>query len=653
MAVRYLDLEAGAQRLLKFEAEIAQTATLVIYGAKGMGKTNLGGVLCEAFAAVNLHFVVLDGLDNWWGLKFGADGKSDGLPVLILGGRYGDIAITPNDGVVCADLVVDERANVVVAMAEPTGKLWSHDRKAKFVADFCERLFERQGEKPNPIMVVIEEAGRLVPQQIMGARKDDDRIRCLMAIEQLVELGRNKGIGVTLITQRSARMAKSVSELADVMIAFRTVGPNSKKAIAEWLDDNIDVEDPKEAAKATARLIYELRRLPVGQALVVSPGLLNVNGVQVTFRKRGTFDASATPKGRARALPVGGAKVVDLDKYKARMAETNERALANDPLQLREQVRKARANVVAATALLDKQGVILKRQTEEIAALRAQKAPKAEKTKPVPALKAADLQRLERVAQKLIDAGQAHATLTQIVSNVGSALVEGIRQATAAPRAASPSTSPAALPASPPPIRRGPTQEEMAQSAQRAIRVASKPIVHEFTITPRVEDARRGLTRREQQIVDVMATLESRGIEQPSKVQVAAWIGMAGAGGGFNNYLGKMKTAGLIAYPREGLVALTMQGRAIAQADEALDTATIHARLREAVKPVLWRVLEPILAAYGQPVDKTDLAASLGYAVDGGGFNNYLGKLRTMGLIEYPQPGQVQASPFCYAESAA
>lgn len=647
MAVRYLDLEAGAQRHLKIEAEIAQTATLVIYGAKGMGKTNLGGVLCEAFAGVGLHFVVLDGLDNWWGLKFGADGKSDGLPVLILGGRYGDIAITPNDGVVCADLVVDERANVVVAMAEPTGKLWSHERKAKFVADFCERLFERQGEKPNPIMVVIEEAGRLVPQQIMGARKDDDRIRCLIAIEQLVELGRNKGIGVTLITQRSARMAKSVSELADIMIAFRTVGPRSKAAVAEWLDDNIDVEDPKEAAKATARLIYELRRLPVGQALVVSPGLLNVNGVQVTFRKRGTFDASATPKGRARALPTGGARVVDLDKYKTRMQETNARALASDPRSLQDRVKRLEAEGVRRAQEIERKDV-------EIARLMARPLAKAEKTKPVPALKAADLQRLERVAQKLVDAGQAYANLTLIVSNVGSALVEGIRQASAAPRAASPSTSPAPLPASPPPIRRGPTREEMAQSAQRAIR-PSKPIVHEFTITPRDEDARRSLTRREQQIADVIATLASRGIELPSKVQVATWIGMAGNGGGFNNYLGKMKTAGLIAYPREGFVTLTPEGRSIAQADDALDTATIHARLREAVKPALWRVLEPILAAYGQPVEKADLAASLNppMSVDGGGFNNYLGKLRTMGLIEYPAPGQVQASAFCYAESAA
>ena len=35
-----------------------------------------------------------------------------------------------------------------------------------------------------------------------------------------------------------------------------------------------------------------------------------------------------------------------------------------------------------------------------------------------------------------------------------------------------------------------------------------------------------------------------------------------------------------------------------------------------------------------------------------GGFNNYLGHMRTLGFIEYPQPGKVRASDWLFLEAA-
>ena len=41
------------------------TSTVVVYGGKGMGKTNLGSVLVEELTRVSLRWSVLDPLGVW------------------------------------------------------------------------------------------------------------------------------------------------------------------------------------------------------------------------------------------------------------------------------------------------------------------------------------------------------------------------------------------------------------------------------------------------------------------------------------------------------------------------------------------------------------------------------------------------------------
>lgn len=306
------------------------TSTLVVYGGKGMGKTNFLAVLAEELAAQHLRFSVMDPVGGSWGLQHGRAGEP-GLPVLILGGAHGDIPIEPTAGVVVADLVADEAVSTVVDISRrANGKMWSKGEKIRFVADYMTRLYERQGEKRIPLMQILDEAGRYCPQTIPHSAVD--LARCVGAIEELVELGRNVAVGVTLVTQRSARMNKSVSELADCMVAFRTVGPNSVGAITDWLGEHVDRPRHKD-------LTGQLRQLPVGTALVVSPGWLEFEGV-VAIRERTTFDSSKTPRPGARAVRPGKAAKPDLKKYEARMAETVEKAKLEDPKALRAELAK-------------------------------------------------------------------------------------------------------------------------------------------------------------------------------------------------------------------------------------------------------------------------------------------------------------------------
>lgn len=90
------------------------TSTLVVYGGKGMGKTNLGGVIVEELSRAGLRWSVLDPMGVWWGMRHSKDGKGPEVECLILSGPHGDIPIEPTGGAVVGDLVADEEANVII-----------------------------------------------------------------------------------------------------------------------------------------------------------------------------------------------------------------------------------------------------------------------------------------------------------------------------------------------------------------------------------------------------------------------------------------------------------------------------------------------------------------------------------------------------------
>lgn len=321
------------------------TSTLVGYGGKGMGKTNFGSVLVEELSRAGLRWIAADPLGVWWGLRHDSEGTGPGIECVILGGAHGDIPIEPTGGQVVADLVVDEPGNVIIDFSrKPSGEMWSIGEKVRFLTDYAKRLFQRQGSLENgrrrePFLQILDEAARYIPQVIPhGAAQ---LAECVGAWETMAEEGRNVGIGVFFLTQRSARMNKSVSEIADAMFSFRIVGPNSIAAVTDWLGEHV----PKDRIR---QHVETLRSLDRGKCLVVSPGWLQFEGI-VEIRARQTFDSSATPKPGERPKKVSGAAAKpDLAKYAARMKETIERAKASDPKELQRQIAQLKKELAAA-----------------------------------------------------------------------------------------------------------------------------------------------------------------------------------------------------------------------------------------------------------------------------------------------------------------
>lgn len=586
-------------RDIEFPADMV-TASGVIYGGKGMGKSSLGiGVIPEELYRIGLKFSLIDPMGVGYGLQHGADRTSKGIEVLIIGGKHGDIEIEPTSGSVVADLVVDEHVSTVIDISRhKNGKMWSKAEKIRFVADYCTRLYERQGEKMEALLLIIDEAGRFCPQMIPHG--SPELARCVGAIEQLVEEGRNVGIGCLLITQRSARMNKSVSELADYMIAFRTVGPNSVNAIMDWLGEHVEKVRHKE-------IVAKLRELHVGSALVVSPGYLKHEGI-VRFRQRHTFDSSATPKaGEVKRAP-GAATKPDLSKYRQRMKETIEKAQLNDPSKWKHKL----ASLMAEVARLTK--------------LKAVPAPVVQKTaqpKEVSVLRAKDFTRFEKIIARL----EALASKQDGLKGTAMVMADALKSAVGLARRPAPAPVPARTPAFFP-IKVDP---KMRPGEARLESPAGKTLATIVNIGT-------GGNSGQDRMLEVIAR---RFPEAMSRVQIATLSGLSPTSGTFTTYLSRLRKSGLIEEQGRFMI-LTLAGQDAGRRwlGHAQSRDEVLALWQKSLGGTEWKMLTALLTKE-EPTKFTSrevLAGSLGLSPTSGTFTTYLSRLRRNALIEEDGP---------------
>lgn len=469
--------------------------------------------------------------------------------------------------------------------------------RIRFVGDYLTRLYERQGERRRPLLQIIDEAARFCPQVIPHGAVDV--ARCSGAMETMVEEGRNVGTGVALITQRSARMNKSVSELAECMVAFRTIGPNSVAAILDWFGEHVE--------KARWKVLVEqLRRLPRGQALVVSPEWLEFEGV-ARIRQRWTFDSSATPVGGRERRAAGPGAKPDLGKYRARMAETIERAKAEDPRELRRQVVELKAQLAKAKPS-PAPVLAAKQKRVEIEVVKPATVKAMER-----ALDRADgsIARAGNLEVRLREAMQAAGARGDELRKVRDDLVGELRALRVGRSMPAPSPRLALI--------------RQQQAGAEPTRILAKPTAIMASRQVEPGDTLAGSERK------LLTVLAQHGGTRTVR-QLALQGGYAVDGGGFRNPLGRLRSRGFVK-PGDPVI-VTDSGLAALGPYEALPTgrALLDWWLRQLGGPER-NILSAVAAVYPRTIGVEDLARETGYEPDGGGFRNPLGRLRTLQLV--------------------
>jgi hypothetical protein len=108
----------------------------------------------------------------------------------------------------------------------------------------------------------------------------------LHAGNNLVALGRSRGLRIALISQRPAKLHKDSLTQVQSLVAMRLMAPQDRKAIADWIADQAEAEKGKE-------IIASLPSLKPGEAWVWSPQDEVLQRTKFPLPR--TFDSSRAP----------------------------------------------------------------------------------------------------------------------------------------------------------------------------------------------------------------------------------------------------------------------------------------------------------------------------------------------------------------------
>ncbi|MBU0666358.1 MAG: ATP-binding protein, partial [Nanoarchaeota archaeon] len=115
----------------------------------------------------------------------------------------------------------------------------------------CKDLFElRKKNEIPPFFMILEEAHNFCPERSFGEKKSSKILRTIASE------GRKFGLGLCVISQRPARVDKSVLSQCSTQLIMKVTNPNDLKAISNSVE-GINADSEK-----------EIQNLPIGSALV-------------------------------------------------------------------------------------------------------------------------------------------------------------------------------------------------------------------------------------------------------------------------------------------------------------------------------------------------------------------------------------------------
>ena len=226
-----------------------------ILGIRGAGKTYTAMKAAEELLENSIPIVVYDPIGVWKNLKVGV-GKHSGFPIVVAGGEGSDIILTKDNAVDIIRAAMKEKISIIFDLYSP--ELSNKSTWIKIVQETVDVLMNEN--KPFGLRhVFLEEAAEFIPQRLQPQHS-----RVYSSLERMARMGRNAGLGLTLINQRAEEVNKAILEICECTLLHKQVGKNSLKSIQQWFDYR-QIEN-------VARIIRSLPALEQGECWVIGIG---------------------------------------------------------------------------------------------------------------------------------------------------------------------------------------------------------------------------------------------------------------------------------------------------------------------------------------------------------------------------------------------
>lgn len=575
---------------MKIPSDVLQKH-LGILGINGSGKTYTAKGCVETLLDRKERVCVIDPTGVWWGLKSSASGKSGGYPVVVFGGEHADLPISGMHGETIAEAIGTSNTPAIIDTSLMRGS-----ERTRFFTDFAETL---RIKNSGPLHLFIDEAHLFCPQ---GRVSDPHSAQMLHAANNLISLGRARGLRVTLISQRPAKMHKDSLTQVHSLIAMRLIAPHDRAAVEDWIADQADPVKGK-------GIIASLPSLKTGEGYLWAPelGILE----KMKFPKITTFDSSAAPDGGEKGK---GPKLtpIDLAGIEGRLANIKIEAVKNDPAALKRRIAELEKLVKEKNTGIDPEEL-------KIAEGRGYGRACVEiKKNLIKAIKSINLE------DQLL--GAVPMTATEIRGRAPDFFKAGDNNNVKKQL---------------PPV--------IWQHKQMTIKEAMEEFPSPKKIIPvkvRV-DQERGitdvqyngdLTGPENRVITSLNFWKSIGHDRPLREQVSAVAGYTVSGSSFIKAVSILKTKGMIDIPAPGL--LGMQPIAPRMEMTMLEAKTKLISVLDGPKNL-------VLSAFvrnGGALSRDEAAKSAGYTASGSSFIKAVSGLTVLNILERPSPGMLNLS---------
>jgi hypothetical protein len=311
--------------------EAALKKHIAILGMNGSGKTSVAkSEVIEPALEAGGRVCNVDPTGVGWGLRLSKTGKSKGYDIYIVGGEHADFPLVPRDGKAWGGIVGTSSDSFVFDTSAMTV-----EGRSQWFTDFAETLLRKN---KGPLNFVLDEAHLFAPQG--GSKSGGVAPKMLHATNNLLALGRSKGLRITMISQRPAKLHKDSLTQAHTLIAMQLMSPQDRDAIKAWVSDQADAERGKE-------IIASLPNLDPGEGWIWAPKEKVLDRVRFGLPK--TFDSSSAPD----EADGEGPKLTPInpDAIKAKLETVAKETVANDPAKLRAEIAALRKELATKSQI--------------------------------------------------------------------------------------------------------------------------------------------------------------------------------------------------------------------------------------------------------------------------------------------------------------
>lgn len=594
---------------------------MIAIGKTGSGKSSKLRVFVEQLLRAGEPVIILDVKGDWWGIKSSANGKEPGFPVVIFGGKRADLPLNAAAGKELAEVVCSGNRPCVIDM-----RGLSHRDRSQFFIDFVSTAYRiNKGKR----YIVISEVHNFA---FKGKVFSPQAGEMLHWANTLASEGRGLGLTVLADSQRGQKVHNDFLTSMETLIACKVIHKSDRDAIKDWIDGCADIEVGKQ-------VLASLAQLKKPEAWVWCPEI-DYGPERVTFPLFSTFD-SFKPQELDAPAQLKGWATVDLEELKGKLVTVLEEAKANDPAALKKRIADLEREIRTAKPVHRADPIVTMKITEVEAKARerGRKEGFEEATRQMTETQVRARHQLSRRLHAEIDssiAGMSEPILPYVppthdrvevsIQGKGNKLLTPkevtarLRDGVALTSVSHPKGNGKA-----PPVRLKPSSLE----------------------TIEVDLPLSGV---QQKIVDALAELEQIGSASPPRELLCFMAGYQNVNSkGFANAIGQLRTGGLIAG-----MTLTDAGRAAAHPSPAPRTpAELQNQLMALLGGATARILKPLLDTYPDALTRDHLVKEAGYEnKNSKGFANALGRLRTLGFIDYPRdrPGTVIAKSVLFLE---